>query len=80
MAGYKALAVPMQGFLELYRGESPGFKVVGNPLPKDAKVTEMRVNMKTGDLEFCIYSETYDWIKPGLPIPFVPAPIYKELR
>ena len=76
MAGYKALALTQEMFCGRFRGEHPAYKITKNPLPKDAKVTAMRVNPETGELEFCIYSETYGWTKPGHPIEFVPAPIY----
>ena len=75
MAGYKALALTQEHFCGLFRGEHPGYKIVSHPLPKDAKVTAMRVSAKTGELEFCIYSEAYDWVKPGQPIPFVAVPM-----
>jgi hypothetical protein len=79
MAGYKALVVPMESFLALHRVGTDRWRVTHNPLPKDANVTAMRVNKETNDLEFCIFSETYDWIKPGLPIPFVPTILYEEV-
>jgi hypothetical protein len=78
MVGYKALAMSQEMFCGKMRGEHPGYKIIQNPLPKDAKVTAMKVNSQTGELEFCIYSETYDWIKPGLPIPYAPVPMYVE--
>ena len=76
MAGYKALAMTQEMFCGRMRGKHPGYEIVENPLPKDAKITGMKVHPDTGELEFMIFSETYEWVKPGLPIPYALVPKY----
>lgn len=77
MAGYKVLAVPQAVFSGYFRGKHPGFKVTSNPLPDDAKVVSMTLNTKTEELEFVIYSKTYEFIKPGHPLPYIKPQTYE---
>ena len=76
MAGYKALALTQEMFCGRLRGCHPGYEINVNPLPKDAKVVSMKVHPDTGELEFMIFSEQYEWTKPGLPLAYAPVPMY----
>ena len=74
MAGYKVLALSQEMFCGQFRGKHPGYFIHKNPLPNDAKVVSMTVNLQTGELEFMIYSRTYKFVKPGAPVPYIPVP------
>ena len=74
MAGYKVLALSQEMFCGKFRGKHPGYHINVNPLPVDAKVVSMTINPTDGELEFVIYSEKYEFIKPGHKLPYVPVP------
>ena len=76
MAGYKVLALSQEMFTYLWRGKHPGYKIIQNPIPNDAKVVEVVLNKQTGEIEFMLYSEKYEWVKTGSPVPFAPVPMY----
>lgn len=77
MAGYKVFAFTQEMFCGKFRGRNPGYEITKDPLPKDAKVVSMTINPANSELEFVIYSDSYEWRKPGMPIPYGPVPMYK---
>lgn len=76
MAGYRALAMTQGMFCGKMRGKHPGYEINQNPLPKDAKLVSMKIHPETGEIEFCIFSETYEWTRPGMPVPYAPVPMF----
>lgn len=79
MAGYKVLAIVDEMLASHWQGEHH-YKMVSHPLPKDAKFCSMHRNARTKELEFIIFSETYEWTKPGSPLPYVEVPMMEDLK
>lgn len=79
MAGYKVLAITDAMLASHWQGEHY-YRVCLNPLPKDAKFVNMCRNPKTNEIEFTIFSEKYEWTKPGNLLRYVDTPRIEDRK
>lgn len=78
MAGYRILAITDKMLASHWQGEHH-YRMQAHALPKDAKFVNMARNPKTQELEFVIFSEAYEWTKPGSPLRYVECPMLQDL-